>query len=1040
MHLHTRCLITCCLLISGLASGQVCNYLAYDGFNYTANTALAGQQGGSGWQAPWTVQNGNQTIPGFQASAASPLTFGNLQTTGNYISGGYAYLTAGRRLNTAPDGPFAPYLNSNGAIGAPGSTLWMSILLRKTENNGETVAAYWHPNNIDWCSNCDAAKIAVGYFGTPSDVGTERRWSLSLNGTVYPTLIALTPGQTAFFVLRVDFGATNTVALYLNPTTLGNNIPASPTLLETTTTALNIRSFAFYPGNDANSGQADEMRMGASYACVAPDNSVVVNQAPIPDFTVSPGSGQAPLPVSLNAAASVDPDGTIASYTWNFGDGSAVETGVSVTHTFTATGVLQVTLTITDNNGASAVLTKPVTVLNPSGTFSCQTSLTVLQLATCGQADGSFKVNNANNVTLVLRDATGSPVPPKLNTPAQFDQLAPGHYTLYMSGSGGCRDTFPLTIATDSSSCPGWTPAPCSMTIGAGLEGFAYYSTTRTFKDYFKSAGTWITYDPAGVNQSWDTGDLAYLPADPNGYPTAVPFTTPNGQRAVRGIISANGFIPVGEPMRLLYDGTGTITMQGAVTIQATAPGHIDFTVTQPQNIWFHLSQSQAGDPVRNIRVVAVADLATYQTQPFRQHFLEKAASFQALRFMDWMQTNGNGNIQWANRTKPGYYSQAVSPNGGVAYEYVIQLANTLHKDIWVCIPHQADDDYIRQMALLFRDGLDAGIQVYLEFSNEVWNWQFSQATWVSDHGPQNLSYPRRYAERATHAFSIWTDAWGAGKGRLRRVLGTQAGYDWVTEEIMAEARATDYDYISPSWYVGLDHTSAGVPDLTALGASATAADVLANAHHVFLNNTPRWKVIYNLAKLYGKKVVNYEGGQHFTNFTTPAYIQAMYDAQVDPGMYTLYQGMLDTLRKFGSDMPFAFVLCGPWKSVYGSWGHLFDIDDPGPWTDRPKYQVLLDNMCAAPPLGAHQPASSRLAIRLFPNPAGKQITVTIGDAGNILAYKLRFLDMTGRVRMEKQIHSGETIEPDLPAGVYLTQIIDADGQITGVGKVIILR
>jgi hypothetical protein len=147
MHLHTRCLITCCLLISGLASGQVCNYLAYDGFNYTANTALAGQQGGSGWQAPWTVQNGNQTIPGFQASAASPLTFGNLQTTGNYISGGYAYLTAGRRLNTAPDGPFAPYLNSNGAIGAPGSTLWMSILLRKTENNGETVAAYWHPKS-----------------------------------------------------------------------------------------------------------------------------------------------------------------------------------------------------------------------------------------------------------------------------------------------------------------------------------------------------------------------------------------------------------------------------------------------------------------------------------------------------------------------------------------------------------------------------------------------------------------------------------------------------------------------------------------------------------------------------------------------------------------------------------------------------------------------------------------------------------------------------------------------------------------------------
>ena len=66
-------------------------------------------------------------------------------------------------------------------------------------------------------------------------------------------------------------------------------------------------------------------------------------------------------PAPLTAPASADPDGTIASYAWTFGDG-ATATTVAPSHTFTADGTYPVTLTVTDDSGAPTSLSKDVTV------------------------------------------------------------------------------------------------------------------------------------------------------------------------------------------------------------------------------------------------------------------------------------------------------------------------------------------------------------------------------------------------------------------------------------------------------------------------------------------------------------------------------------------------------------------------------------------------------------------------------------------------------------------------------------------------------
>ncbi len=84
------------------------------------------------------------------------------------------------------------------------------------------------------------------------------------------------------------------------------------------------------------------------------------NVAPVAAFTSSVNN----LSASFNAGGSTDNDGTIASYAWTFGD-STTGTGQAPSHTYTTAGTYQVTLTVTDDDGATDAVTHAVTVTDP---------------------------------------------------------------------------------------------------------------------------------------------------------------------------------------------------------------------------------------------------------------------------------------------------------------------------------------------------------------------------------------------------------------------------------------------------------------------------------------------------------------------------------------------------------------------------------------------------------------------------------------------------------------------------------------------------
>jgi PKD repeat protein len=85
-----------------------------------------------------------------------------------------------------------------------------------------------------------------------------------------------------------------------------------------------------------------------------------LNQLPTASFTANCSGASC----TLNASASSDPDGTIASYAWDYGDGST-GAGVTSSHAYVATGTYTVTLTVTDDRGATASTTRSVSVTVP---------------------------------------------------------------------------------------------------------------------------------------------------------------------------------------------------------------------------------------------------------------------------------------------------------------------------------------------------------------------------------------------------------------------------------------------------------------------------------------------------------------------------------------------------------------------------------------------------------------------------------------------------------------------------------------------------
>lgn len=156
---------------------------------------------------------------------------------------------------------------------------------------------------------------------------------------------------------------------------------------------------------------AIEALTGYDLLALLPDkveNAVEANIKPPLAFLDGPYATAEGGAITASAAASLDPNGTVVSYLWDFGDGTT-STDAVATHTYAQDGVFTVSLTVTDNDGLTDTTFTTASVANVAPVVGAFAGATLLP-GESYTASGSFTDPGADPWTATVDYGDGSAV------------------------------------------------------------------------------------------------------------------------------------------------------------------------------------------------------------------------------------------------------------------------------------------------------------------------------------------------------------------------------------------------------------------------------------------------------------------------------------------------------------------------------------------------------------------------------------------------------------------------------------------------------
>jgi len=572
--------------------------------------------------------------------------------------------------------------------------------------------------------------------------------------------------------------------------------------------------------------------------------------------------------------------------------------------------------------------------------------------------------------------------------------------------------------------------------VGINLSSVHDYSTEFLFTDAFKQSRSWISHHADGTGP-WDTG--VQIPLGENGYPLAIPYD--NGQnppQAVRTLMlwDLPDPFPAGE-YRLIVEGEGRVSLRFGASGTFTCP--VDTLLSVSGGVALRIDASSEQNPISNIQFIRPEYINTFQDHTFTESLLDFLDDFQVIRCMDLLRTNNSPVRQWSDRSSPNDYTQTLS--SGVAWEYIVQLANESEKDLWINIPHQADDNYMVQLALFLEEHLHEEAQIYLEYSNEIWNGIFQQNPYASNQG-EALGFTGEPWERAwkytafrsAELFSLFEETMTT-KDRLVKIIPSQSANSWLSNQLISYFNDPQYNptaveadalAIAPYFAGNVANEIVNNNEVHTI----TPAEIVDRMESSLMRTQDDIDANLAVAESHNLDLITYEGGQHLVgtgvNVNNDLLTQKLIAANHHPNLERVYCDYLDYWYETNSALFTHFSSHGSY-SKWGSWGVKETMAD----VENPKYLAIQSCVFNANTVSIDEPPVSKAFITAYPNPSPDgRFTLSDVPDGEWTCF-----DMAGReIPYQVNYVSAGKIQITLPqAGVYVLHARD------GVVKLIVL-